>query len=536
MSVFIDVEARDHRDDGAALELDHPRQMGGDIDRIAVVGFIFVLVGFGDFRAESAVFEPFGGHSSHAFGRTKQIDQSGAVIRTEIQHRTCAVIIEERSLSPLFGTASGNDRRSGKRLSDPAVVEQFAGGLLTAAEIGIRSAADAEPFLLRQTNHLLSIFKIHSEGFFRIGVFARVERVYRDLGVNLRRRQIDDDLDIGIGKQLLVGDVCHAVEFMFLCGPLRNDIGARDHFKIAEFLRCLEVRVGNHSASDNTDLCRFHVLHRSCLFIAGRQTVFHHELVALFDCGDHLRIAVIQFDDHRLGLSRSMSDQVADRQSSRSERHQFHMTFQNAVDHLVSIHLLGCDAVLHVQEDRILCKEIEHLDRVFRSEVRGPEAVDFIFHVRAEFTIDFIFEFAVDALELEIVVVLEKGEAVAFGDFNHIVGVVSGALDRIHVFEVIRAVAADDLVKADDMGDVHCFADGVAAGPRRMRGVHLQAEVGDDLHEFGGTDVPEAGGLHAHIADVGNPFQDAEEILAGGFAKRIQLDGQRFQHNDFLLV
>ena len=69
-----------------------------------------------------------------------------------------------------------------------------------------------------------------------------------------------------------------------------------------------------------------------------------------------------------------------------------------------------------------------------------------------------------------------------------------------------------------------------------MRGVHLQAEVGDDLHEFGGTDVPEAGGLHAHIADVGNPFQDAEEILAGGFAKRIQLDGQRFQHNDFLLV
>ena len=137
MTVFVDVEAGDHRDDRAALELNHAREVGRDVDRVAVVRLVGVLVGVGNFRTERPVVKTFCGDCGNALRRTEQVDECCAVVGTEVEHRTRAVVVEEGSLSPLFRTAAGDDRRTGKRLADPAVVEKFAGGLLSAAEVGV---------------------------------------------------------------------------------------------------------------------------------------------------------------------------------------------------------------------------------------------------------------------------------------------------------------------------------------------------------------------------------------------------------------
>ena len=89
-------------------------------------------------------------------------------------------------------------------------------------------------------------------------MLACVQSVDRNLGVNLRRGEVDDDFNIRIREQLFVRDVRDAVEFMLLRGTLRDDIRARDDFEIAEFLRRLEIGVGNHAASDDTDFRCFH--------------------------------------------------------------------------------------------------------------------------------------------------------------------------------------------------------------------------------------------------------------------------------------
>ena len=65
-----------------------------------------------------------------------------------------------------------------------------------------------------------------------------------------------------------------------------------------------------------------------------------------------------------------------------------------------------------------------------------------------------------------------------------------------------------------------------------MRGEDLQAEIVEQLLEFGGRDVVEAGGLDALEADVGDALDDVDEILAGlrVVAEGVELDGEGLGH------
>ena len=254
----VTIEAGDHRDHRTALELDNTCQVRRHIHGIFIKRFVFILIGLTDFRAESAVIETFGRDGNDTLRRAEHIDESRHIVRSEVKHRPRTVVIEERRLSPFFRSAPHDDRSAGKRFADPPVINEFACGLLSAAEESIGSASHTEPLFLRQSHYLCGIVKIDSERFFRIGVFARVQRIHRNSGVNLRRRKIQDNLNFRNRQEFFVGHVLDTVKLLFCGGALRDDVGTCDNLYHIESLRRLEIGIGNHSASDNTDFCFFH--------------------------------------------------------------------------------------------------------------------------------------------------------------------------------------------------------------------------------------------------------------------------------------
>ncbi|MPN55039.1 hypothetical protein SDC9_202718 [bioreactor metagenome] len=129
---------------------------------------------------------------------------------------------------------------------------------MSAAEEGVGRAADAEVLLFGESHHLGGVGFVHADGFFGVGVLAGVEGVQRDFRVDLRRREVEDNLDFLVGEQFFIGDVRHAVEFFFRLGAFGNDVRAGDDFENIEFLGGLEIGVADHAASDDADFCGFH--------------------------------------------------------------------------------------------------------------------------------------------------------------------------------------------------------------------------------------------------------------------------------------
>ena len=70
---------------------------------------------------------------------------------------------------------------------------------------GVGRTARAQTLLLRQGQNSLPIRLVDGEGFFGVGMFPGVENLLVHAGVDLRHRQVDDDLDVGITQQLIDG-------------------------------------------------------------------------------------------------------------------------------------------------------------------------------------------------------------------------------------------------------------------------------------------------------------------------------------------
>ncbi|MPN37646.1 hypothetical protein SDC9_185166 [bioreactor metagenome] len=186
-----------------------------------------------------------------------------------------------------------------------------------------------------------------------------------------------------------------------------------------------------------------------------------------------------------------------------------------------------------MEGDDAVAEQFHHLDRIFRAEVGGPEGVHLEFHLRTEFGVDLVFQASVDAFEFPVVVVLEEHQTGFFESFLHFGDFVGGAFDRVEVFVIVRAVAADDAVEAETSGDVDGFGEVVRLGPGRMRTVEFESEVIDPLQELFRGHAPEAGRFDCLEADVGDGLKDGVEVFFRHLAERIKLDGQISCHIPF---
>src|SRR5690606_14708560 len=85
-----------------------------------------------------------GGHAINALDRTEQIDHGGQVIRPHVVHRPAARLEEEPGVGmPLFAAGAEHETDRSNGSADLPFIDDAAHGLMTGAEEGVRSAADA---------------------------------------------------------------------------------------------------------------------------------------------------------------------------------------------------------------------------------------------------------------------------------------------------------------------------------------------------------------------------------------------------------
>ena len=180
-----------------------------------------------------------------------------------------------------------------------------------------------------------------------------------------------------------------------------------------------------------------------------------------------------------------------------------------------------------MEEDDAVIVLADHFGGVVGAEVGRPVGVELELDVRAVLQIDVVFEFAVEAFEFPVVVVLEEFDAEGLQLLHHRVGGVGGAFDGVKILEILRAVAADDALEAEFAGLVDGFVDVVEIAPRAVGGCDFEAEIGGGLVEIRNGEVAEAAGLDADVADVGDGLEDAAHAELFDFiAEGVHLYGQ----------
>lgn len=94
---------------------------------------------------------------------------------------------------------------------------------------------------------------LDGEGLFAVNMLARVEDVAADNTVCGRNRQVDDQLDVGVGEERLDAESRAAV----LCGLGLSDglveIRASDDLQHVKGLRAIEVGLRDFTAPDDAD-------------------------------------------------------------------------------------------------------------------------------------------------------------------------------------------------------------------------------------------------------------------------------------------
>jgi hypothetical protein len=103
---------------------------------------------------------------------------------------------------PVLGTVGHHDGGCGDRLADDALVHHLAAGLEAPAEKRVGGAADQEPPLRRHLQHLSPVLAADGERLLRVDVLAGLQRRQRDLRVDRGDRQVQHDLDLGVGEKL----------------------------------------------------------------------------------------------------------------------------------------------------------------------------------------------------------------------------------------------------------------------------------------------------------------------------------------------
>ena len=96
----------------------------------------------------------------------------------------------------------------------------------------------------------------HRERLLRVHVLARLERGPRHIGVDRGRREVQDDVHVPAGEEIVDRGRREAVRGRERLAPERVTVGARDDLEAVERRRVLGIRVADHAAADDADTGR----------------------------------------------------------------------------------------------------------------------------------------------------------------------------------------------------------------------------------------------------------------------------------------
>ena len=154
---------------------------------------------------------------------------------------------------PAFGPVGLNGGIACGDLANRALVQNGAGLLMRATQKGIWCAADRQALGLGQITQGRALFQRQHQRLFGIGVLARFQNALGDGVMRVRDRQVDHDVQRGVGKQVI-----HALRFdVELCraglGGVHVDIRHSADFQPFEQGGEFQIRGRDIAAADDTD-------------------------------------------------------------------------------------------------------------------------------------------------------------------------------------------------------------------------------------------------------------------------------------------
>ena len=154
---------------------------------------------------------------------------------------------------PALRAVAGHKRHRCDRLADRAVVDQLAAGLQPAAQEGVGRAADAQPFLPRQSQGGGAVRPPRGERLLGVDMFPSGQAPTAHLGVDGRDGQVDHQVNVRIGQQLVH---CRGADAVLGClglGAANVQVGARDQSQPRQFAAVGQVDPADVAAADDTD-------------------------------------------------------------------------------------------------------------------------------------------------------------------------------------------------------------------------------------------------------------------------------------------
>ena len=220
-------------DNSPAAEFQDGHQRGHDI-RIHLQ--LPALQGLGINHPLLLRLDPHRGDRLH---RPQQGQKSSHIIGPDIQDRSGPLLIEKLRIGMIPLPAVGDAvRDSADDFACHALIDQPAEGLQPGTHESIRRAAHIQTFLRRQLHDLPALRVRSRERLLRIHMLARPDRGDVIEIMRRRSRQIQDDINIRILKQLVAGIIGlpETIQFLFCPGLFRRAAGTGVKFHILRIL------------------------------------------------------------------------------------------------------------------------------------------------------------------------------------------------------------------------------------------------------------------------------------------------------------
>src|SRR5918995_4014198 len=245
-----DIEGGDQRPHGAALEVHNAGDVGRGVHRDGGPGQGFASDH--SLRERDARRPGDPPHGPHQGG------ERGEVVGSHVEHRASAGLeVEVRVRMPVLWAVAEHERRYGDGLSYDPLVHDLAAGLEAATQEGVRGTADPEVSLGGHFQHPMPVFQAHCERLLGVYVLAGLQSRQRDLGVDHRDCQVEDDLDLFVGQQLLrAASLGHAVRLRLGFGALEQEVRTGDDLHVVERGPVLQIDAADLAAPDYSDLDR----------------------------------------------------------------------------------------------------------------------------------------------------------------------------------------------------------------------------------------------------------------------------------------
>src|SRR5918995_5464215 len=244
------VEGGDKGPNSAALEIHHAGDVRRGVHRDGGPGEGFAGDRtLGERDACRPGDPPHGAHK----GRER-----GEIVGAHVEHRASAGLeVEVRVRMPVLGAVAEHERRYGDELSYDPLVHDLAAGLEAATQEGVRGTADPEVSLGGHFQHPTPVLQAHCERLLGVYVLAGLQGRQRDLGVDQRDCQVEDDLDLFVGQQLLrAASLGHAVRLRLGFGALEQEVRTGDDLHVVERGPVLQIDAADLAAPDYSDLDR----------------------------------------------------------------------------------------------------------------------------------------------------------------------------------------------------------------------------------------------------------------------------------------